>query len=88
MMVGKLYAGKLRGSDLFSARKRIIAMAETPIDFLEAYYLSYHDKVLEEIFFVKIGTVDFSSDQWKFLLDNSSKFGLLGLKTYVESILR
>ena len=70
--------------DIREARFFLVCMAITPMEILEAYFLSYQDKELEKMFFSKLEKVDLAKEDWKFLLDNSSKFGLPGLRIYAE----
>lgn len=67
------------------ARFNLIKSAITPTDFVEAYFLIYQDANLEEIFFERIRTINFSKEEWKIILNKSKNFGLWKLESYAET---
>jgi hypothetical protein len=73
--------------DVYEARHNLIESAIAPTDFVEAYFLIYLDANLEEIFFERIRTINFSKEEWKIILDKSKSFGLRNLESYAEIIL-
>lgn len=66
------------------AKIKLIILARTPIDFVEADYLVYNDKDLEEIFFERIRAIVFDKNEWKYIFDKSGIFGLNKLRAYAE----
>lgn len=73
--------------EIISAKSNLIKLAKTPIEFVEAYFLIYLDANLEEIFFERIRTINFSKEEWKIILDKSKIFGLRNLESYAEALL-
>lgn len=74
----------VRQEDVASAKLILINRAQTPMELLEAYFLIRNERELEIIFFNRLRSFDFNKEQWKFILDNSSRFGLLNLREYAE----
>lgn len=72
---------------IVSAKICLLQSAEAPSEFLEVYSLIHKNRDIEEMFFKRIRTIPFTSQEWKYLYDFSRMFGLGGLRDYSNEVI-